>query len=77
MGGHEDKGAKLFSGVPNDKTRGDGHSYKHIKLHLSPRKYFLTVRLGKPWKRLPRETVESPSMERFEIHVDKVLSTVL
>jgi len=77
MVGRENKGAKLFSGVPSDKTRGAGHSYKQLKFHLKSRKYFLFLRVVRPWKRLPREAAESPSMEGFEIHLDKVLSTLL
>jgi len=30
-----------------------------------------------PWNRLPREVVESPSLEIFKTHLDKVLYNLL
>jgi len=53
MGGHEDKGAKLLSVLPSDRIRGDRHSYQNLKFCLKSRKHFLTVRVVKPWERLP------------------------
>ena len=34
------------------------------------RKNFFTQRVVKHWNRLPREVVESPSLEEFTKHVD-------
>jgi len=35
------------------------------------------VRVTEPWNRLPREAVESPSLEIFNIRLDKVLCSLL
>jgi len=43
MGGDEEEGARLFSVMPCDRTRGNGHKQKHKKFHLSTRKNFFTV----------------------------------
>jgi len=36
-------------------------------------KNFFTERVVRPWIRLPRAVVESPSLERFKNHVDVAL----
>ncbi|KGL80475.1 hypothetical protein N309_03027, partial [Tinamus guttatus] len=72
-GGSEEDGAGLFSLVATDRTRGNGHKLKHQKFHRNLRKNFLTVRVTEHWTRLPREVVESPSLEIFQTHLDAVL----
>ncbi|KGL78172.1 hypothetical protein N309_02626, partial [Tinamus guttatus] len=51
----------------------NGYKLKHRKFHLHIRKNFLTVRVTEPWNRLPRESVESPSLEIFRTRLDATL----
>jgi len=41
------------------------------------RKNFFPLRVTEPWPRLPRGAVESPSLEIFKTHLDKVLYNLL
>ncbi|KFV84174.1 hypothetical protein N308_07090, partial [Struthio camelus australis] len=55
----------------------NGHKLNHRKFHLNLRKNFFPVRVTEHWNRLPREALESPSLERFKIRLDVILGNML
>ncbi|KFV79745.1 hypothetical protein N308_04290, partial [Struthio camelus australis] len=54
-----------------------GRKLNHRKFHLNLRGNFLTARVTEHWNRLPREAVESPSLEIFKTHLDVILGNLL
>ncbi|GAB0204051.1 hypothetical protein GRJ2_002870700 [Grus japonensis] len=76
-GAYRKDGEGLFTRACSDRTRGNALKLKEGRFRLDIRKKFFTVRMVRHWNRLPREVVDSPSLEVFKARLDGALGNLV
>jgi len=76
-GGRQMDEARIFLVVYGNRTRSNSLKLEHRKFRTNMWKKFFMVKMMEHWNRLPKEVVESPSMETFKTHLNACLSDLL
>lgn len=76
-GDYKQEGNRLFTRIECDRTRGNGFKLKEERLRLDVRWKFSTERMVRCWNSLPREAVDSLSLEVFKARPDGALGSLV
>ena len=71
------RATKVFQGPEHFLYEESSNKIRNRKFRLNMRRHFFSLRVTEHWNRLPREVVESPSLEIFKTRLDKVLCNLL
>ena len=76
-GTYKQEGERLFARVDSDRTKGNGFKLRQGRFRLDIRKKFFKLRVVTHWNRLPKETVDAPSLEASRATLDVALGSLV
>jgi len=76
-GACKNAGEGLLTWACSDWTRGDGFKLKEGRFRLDIGKKFFTLRVVEHCHRLPGEVVDAPSLETFQVRLDRAPSNMI
>ena len=74
---YKEAGEGFLTRACSDRARGNGFQLKEDRFKLEMRKTFCTMRVVRHWNKLPREVVDTPSLEVFKARLDGALSNLV
>jgi len=77
QGAYRKDGEGLTIRECSDRTRSVGFEQKEVRFELDIRKKFFTMRVLRPWHRLPREAAPAPSLAVLKARLDGTLSNLV
>ena len=76
-GDYKKDGERLFNKACSDKTRGSCFKLKESRFRLDIKKKIFTMRVVRPWNKLPRKVVYASSLQVFKATLDRALSNLV
>ena len=73
---YKQEGERLFTRVDSDRTRGNGFKLRQGRFRLDMRRKFFPPEGGDALNRLPKETVDAPSLQAFKARLDVALGSL-
>ena len=73
MGGYKEDGDSLFTRSHMEMMRGSGYKLLVETFQVDTRGKFFTKRTITHWNNLPKEVMDSPTLDTFRIRLDRVL----
>jgi len=76
-GPYKKDGERLLSRACSGRTRDNGLKLKESRFRVDIWEIFFTMKVEKHWNKLPREVVDVPSLETFNVQLDRALSSLI
>ena len=74
---YKQEGDQLFTQSDSESTRGNGFKLKEGRFNLDVMKKFFTQKVVRNRNKLPRVTVDAPSLEVFKARLDWALGSLI